>query len=115
MVSMIMVLLFVQLVTLNVKLVLLMNIVLLVLNTEKTQKPVLVFTVITTLLIGFVMNVLTNVMVVLILPLTVLIVLKTESNTQPVTVQVDIITSMNKNGAQNVTVSVLLVNNLEPV
>jgi uncharacterized membrane protein len=112
MVSMMIVLISVHLVTLNVLLVLLMNIVLLVVQTEKAQKIVHVSTIITTLLIGFVTFVNTNVMDVSIVLPTVLLVPKTESKTQPVTVQVDTITLTNKKCAQNVTVSVTLVNNL---
>jgi hypothetical protein len=73
--------------------------------------PVHVFMIITIPLIGFVIHVLTNVMVVLILLLTVLLVPKTESNTQPVTVQVDTTMSTKLNYVQNVTVSVILVTN----
>jgi hypothetical protein len=54
-------------------------------------------------------------MVVMVLLVTVLLVLITESNTQPVTVQVDTIMLIKKKYVQNVTVSVTLVNNPEPV
>jgi len=113
MVTMMMVLLNVTLVTLNVKLVAIMKLVLFVLKIEKTQNHVHVYMVITTLLIGFVMNVNTNVMVVFLHLQTVLNVLKTEPKIQLVTAQVDTITSINKKNVQNVTVSVILVNNLD--